>query len=358
MDAWVASSQQAQRDITAVINDNLHFLKFAAASVPIFIPQLPLSAFDPTELSRMFRAYDDASIYTFTSLGIIRKAPNTTNGKLSWQLAQGFGCTPYIYAYSDAQINPAFDGFCADVNGQYNDSNPVYMGLDWGLKPEEELLLSGHMPYTFLPIFNLLSQFTLTYEMVGWATGLLMTNTTPVLGVSFAEMDLRVFSAYVANNITGNAYVMETQTTGMIASTLNNSVVNATLARQFANTSTFPLISQTFAFALANPGGVVDGYTNGWRVTASRYQDTGLDWTVVVVIPNSQIYDGLEYSIIVASVISFGIILIAIGVIVLLNVCCIRKSFMYLARRLNGDNAEGSHFFTEFRDLDSKVPLA
>jgi hypothetical protein len=69
-------------------------------------------------------------------------------------------------------------------------------------------------------------------------------------------MDLRVFSNYIANNVSvynglGYAYVAETQTGAMIASTIPNSVVNSSGIRQFAP-------NQTFAYAVANPN-TIDG---------------------------------------------------------------------------------------------------
>jgi hypothetical protein len=351
--SWRVTANQTHQDVRRVMLENLDFLRFAANSVSIFTPALPATNFDPSELIRMFRAYDDASVYTFGSIGLLRAGNSTAaTSKLSWQLALGFGCPEYIYAYSDAAINPVFLGNCAYKNGTVNWNQTAYSGFDWGLKPQEQTLLGGGVggAHVFLPITNLLSQFTLTYEVVS------LYAQTPV--VSFAEMDLRIFSEYVANNVTvqngkGYVYIFETTTANgpLVASTIGN-VVNG--SRILAADSSMPApIRDTYAYAAANPT-ASDASVNSWRVSTSRYQDTGLDWTIVVVVADWDVYSNLYY----LTGLSVGISILIIVICVVISVVGIRRivqqTLKYLMDRARDPTlTEKSHLISEVDALDA-----
>ena len=357
--SWLQVSNQTHQDVQRVMLENLDFLRFAASSVPIFTPAMPTTGYDPSELIRMFRAYDDASPYTFTSIGLLRNADNRT-GKLSWQLALGFGCSEYIYAYSDPAIHPVFLGNCAYKNGTVEWNRTAYSGFDWGLKPQEQVLLqAGPGAHTFLPIFNLLSQFTLTYETVVAYPGGGVNGSAPTTSVvAFAEMDLRLFSTYVANNVTvlggaGHVYIFETSTTGgpLVASTLGN-VANGTRIMA-SDPTTAPAIRDTYAYAAANPSSV-DASVGRWRVSTSRYQDAGLDWTVVVVVPDWNVYSTLYY----LTGLSVGISILIIAVSIAISVFgihrIVRSASQYLKDRVAGNGqASSRHLIAEVNEFDA-----
>lgn len=302
VNAWNKEANSTQQAVMRVLQENLDFVRFAASSVAIFNPTGAV----PAELVRMFRAYDDASPYTIGSIGMLQRAPNTTTGKYSWQLALGFGCPRYIYAYADATTPyPTFLGHCT-LGEAVNWTDSAYVGSDWGLKPEEIKLTSGTLPYTFLPIFNLLDQFTLTYETA--------LNGT----VSFAELNLATFSSYVANNVTANVYVYETTGSGgpLIAASKVEVVVNGTRA-----------------LAATLPG--YNGTTSSnWHTVATRYQDTGLDWTIVTYKSDWDVYSDLYYLTGIAVGVSVAVAIVIATLAAVLTGMVTRREVAYLHGRV------------------------
>lgn len=389
---WQVASIQTQNDIVQVLRETLNFLKFASTSPPyidqqLFNDSMPASNYDPSQLARMFTAYDTQSSFTFSSFGMLissvgRVVNNTNpNGKLSWQIAKGFGCADYIYAFSDASLNPVFIGYCAFQNGTVDYQTLTYSGFDWGLKPEEAQILAGTLSYTFLPIFNLLGEFTLTHE-IGYPQVTPVINGIPMprYAVTFAEMNLQTFSSYVTNDVTvlngkGYAYVVETNTGAMIASSIANSVIDVNGTRLFAQNSAVIAISQTFnatiltpittttttfIFTIAATTPPVDGsqsinavnsLVGPWRVTTSRYVDQGLDWTVYVVVLDSDLYGNMNYRIMVAALISMAVIIISIVAVILIISCILNRSVKSIVNRLTG-NTEESNLYIRVGELD------
>ena len=326
---WTLRANQTQRDVQQVMKNNLDFLRFAAASVPIF-------GRDPLHLTHMFRAYDDASPYTFGSIGAIQRAPNTTNGKYSWQLALGFGCTDYIYAYADATTPyPVFLGHCVDkATGTVAWTDSAYVGNDWGLNVQEAQLVDGLLAYTFLPVFNLLNQFTLTYELG-------MNGTA-----YFAELNLQTFSSYVANNVTGNVYIYETANGALIAATVAPVVVNGT--RVNAATSTAAFISETYNKTQQG---------KSWLINTARYQDVGLDWTIVIVASDWSVYADLYTLTGIAVGIAVGVAIVCALSAALVTGCLAKRETDYLYGRAT-DPEHTPLNTTRFFDETERVAVA
>lgn len=338
VNAWRSQANQTQREVQRVLLENLDFVQFATRSISILNPVLPP---DPTQLIRMLKAYDDASAYTIGSMGAFRRAPNTTNGKYSWQIAQGFGCPDYIYAYVDSTTPyPAFLGHCTNkTTTAINWTDTAYVGSDYGLKAEEAKIVDGILQYTYLPIFNLLTQFTLTFQTGTGGSGY------------FAELNLQSFSSYVANNLTGNVYIYETSG-GLLVAATGPVVLNGT--RVSAATSPTAFIRETYAYALANPS-TVDGQTGGWRVNTARYTDTGLDWTIVIVTSDWTVYSDLYTLTGVAVGISVAVAIVCAVISAILTGSITRKEFSYLKGRM--DDPEHTELNSE-RFFDETTNLA
>jgi hypothetical protein len=338
---WTQASRQAHTNMEQALNASLGFVRFASTSVPYIVPILPpanLSGFDPAQLMRMFDAYDGESGFSFGSFGMLMRHPAGA-GKLSWQIAKGFGCSPYMYAYSDAAIHPQFHGHCIDANGTVDWAVRTYSGLDWGLKPQESALLAGSMPAVFLPIFQLLGQFTLTYE-----------HAIPSAGVvGFAELDLRTFSDYIAHNVSifsgkGYAYVTESATGAMIASTIPNSVVYANGTRIVASTSAVDAIRETVDAAATSTS------IGRWLVTQTRHTEPGLDWMLYVVVLDADVYGDLYYSVIVAGVISMIIVLVAVAATFVGTFAWMTRPLRAVLDKLQQEDSHGLPYtpFTDF----------
>ena len=343
-DTWNIASTQTTNNILQVLNQNLNFLKFASTSPPFIEPLLanqnmPFSNYDASRLTRMFNAYDGESGFNFGSFGMLLRANNYSNAKLSWQIAKGFGCPDYIYAFSDASINPSFYGYCAYQNGTIDTSKLAYNGFDWGLKPEEVQILDGTIPYTFLPIFNLLGQFTLTFETSS-------SLSFPKYAVTFAEISLNSFTDFVANNVSlslnSYVYVVETVSGDMIASNIQNTVIDSDGKRLNARKSLSGIIQETFE-QISN---------NKWIISTNNYKDIGIDWTIYVVALESSIYGNMTYRIMVTSLISMAIIIISIAIIVIIMRVFVQKSINKLVAR-----AKGEPFGEEYIKIDEFQPM-
>jgi|SRR5579885_471620 len=360
---WNYIASEMQDNILQAIHDSLDFLKFASSSPPFIEPLLanlnmPNCCYNPFQLARMFDVYDSESGFTFASFGMLIAAQgrvaNLTNpnGKLSWQIAKGFGCSDYIYAYSDASINPKFLGHCVDSNGIVSWNDSAYIGGDWGLKPEEASILAGNMSYTFLPIFNLLGRFTLTHE-IGYPTNVIGEK----YAVIFAEISLQTFSDFISNNVSilggkGYAYIAETQTSAMIASTYNTPqgvVVDSQGNRLSALTSNYSFISDTFQ----KTGPLV----GNWRINTTRYQDQGLDWTITVVVKDSDIYGNMNYRIMVAALICMAVIIIFSALNIIGMMYLLSRSIQRLVKKIQNrtsgvTNEEGKSLISDLDPVD------
>jgi hypothetical protein len=187
-------------------------------------------------------------------------------------------------------------------------------------------------------------------------------------------MSLRTFQSMVQDldvlRGKGYAYVAEFETGLMMAA----SIPNVTLSgdhRLWAFNSTAPSISETWNFAkaqavgkesaaAADPHGIymVDGQVGKWLVSGSRYTDVGLDWLIVVVVPEN-IYSGMNRSILISGLISGGVILLALCTTLALSLCYVRKEVARLKARIKGtaksDERSPLFEFSEFAGIKSEL---
>jgi hypothetical protein len=290
---WSGTAIQVENSVRHVVEDHLNHSQFVAQFVPLNST--------PTTLLQYFRQFDENEAFRFTSMGYLtnRTLPPVMD-KLSWQIAKYYPACPYLgYFYADATTYPGFFGYCANTTF-INFANASYSGFDWGMKPEEYNLVNGLLNITFLPIFNLLGSFTLTCEIA----------RLPY--VSFAELDLNTLTTYFSSGISilkgaGNAYIVETASGAMIASTINGTVVSKG-DRLFAFNSTSDAIRETFNLTQQS---------SKWLISSFRTTRPGLDWTTYTIILRSDVYGNLYYTVMVAGLVCMGVALLMIGLSVI-----------------------------------------
>jgi hypothetical protein len=320
-DMWNVAAAQTLDTMMEVVNATLDFVEFAASSVSQFDPSIGTQ---PAYLLRSFAAFNERSGYRMGSFGFLAhaNASRPATAKVSWQVASGYGCPTYMYAYSDDAIHPAFYGYCGDANGTVDFSRRAYEGVDWGLKPQEQALLNGTLKSTYLPVFDLLGAFTLTHEtIVEPAVG-----TAPV--VTFAELDLTRLSNHIANQIMllggkGMAYIYETATGLLIASNTAFGTVNGTR---------FNVTQMTLDSA--------------WIVTRTRHVRQGLDWTVAVGVQWGDIYGGMEHAIVVASCSGLAVLAALVAILWITTNCCVTRQ---LEAKRKGESAIPYSAFDEVK---------
>lgn len=323
---WGVASVQTRDTMMEVVNATLDFVQFAARSVPQMDAALGSKAigdsgYDPAQLLRNFAAFNELSGYKFGSIGFLMhaKPPRPMNAKVSWQIANGFGCPTYMYAYSDNSINPAFYGYCGQANGTVDFGRRVYTGVDWGLKPEEQQLLSSDgsskLEGVFLPVFDLLGAFTLTYEVAYGATG--------PYAVTFAELDLTTFSNHISSQIDlfsnrSVAYIYETVSGAMIASNVPNTLFNT-------ENNTRYTIRNVPSAAIKDTASSLGGGGSAWLVVSTQRAEPGLNWTIVVAVQEPYVYGNMNTSIIIASCASLGVLIFLVTVLWISIHCCVNK---------------------------------
>jgi hypothetical protein len=319
---WDVAATETRDNIIGIVNSTLEYVQFAARAVPQLEPALSDMmianvGYDPKMLLRSFAAFNEFSTHRFGSFGFIRKANpapgRRENAKVSWQIAANYGCPTYMYAYSDELINPAFHGYCGNANGTVEWNRRVYSGTDWGLKPQEVALLDGSIAPsgTFLPIFELLGGFTLTFELA-------YPQTAPAYAITFAELNLTTLSNHINQKVKlvrgSIAYIFENPSGGMIASTVPDTLIAPNGTRYTAHLNPDSTIRQT-----------ATGSASDWIVLSTRRLDVGLNWTVVVAVRDYEIYGGLNHAVTSASLIGLGV-LAAVVLILWLGIhCCISR---------------------------------
>lgn len=266
---WAQSAAQTTQNVQMAIETHLNAVMFAAQFVPLGDISMA------NRLLHYFTRHDQYSGFHYSSMGTLTRAANTTSGKWSWQVANYPPSCPqygYGYFYSNASIHPAFHGYCAFQNLSTIDwSTQTYSGFDWGLfsPTEVQLVVDATLDESFKPIFDLLNNPTLTYEVYRPTEAGL-----PASGgryVTFAELQLSTLSTFMEQNVSvwngqGAAYIVDTQSHQVIA----------------------PRTGQSLDDILAQ-----------WSfVSMLRVQRTGLDWTLYVGVPD--IYADMYYKIGVA----------------------------------------------------------
>ena len=243
--------------------------------------------YQPTAMIELFNGLSQDETRQLGSLGFISKAPNTTNGKLSWQVALGFGCPKYIYAYAEATTYPLFLGFCASSDLTIDRNTTAYNGSDWGLKPEEADLLIANVSANrtiHLPIFALIDRLMLTVERTVSCPGKVG------YGAVFAEQSLgqldRALSQITSQEDTPGtvAFIYERQTQFLISSSLPNltqSVApNGTVSRVKISETNNGVLREIYG-AVANN----NIETENWWIVSTPFINQDIDWILVSAIP-------------------------------------------------------------------------
>lgn len=247
------------------------------------------------------------------SIGIISvdnagsSTPDFSN-KISCELALdtfGLGCSDYVYACSDN--SSVFPGFCAFRNGTANLNTTVYVGQDSGLTSAEISLFSNkNIKAIFLPIFNLLGKFSLTYERSHWCDG-----DSTAYAVSLAQKNLDQLDDYLSTlsiGRTGVAYIIERDTGLLVSTSTVEQLINSTGGRVLATDAINNYIWRSADFLTQRAP--FYSYTSN-EYFDPRYDDThgllidirpceytpaeaNLNWLSIVAIPESD-YAGWIY---------------------------------------------------------------
>lgn len=308
---WNEVSREILSSVQTQIDDHLQTLIFASKNVPYRVQPDE----DPQALLDYFAAYDTQSGYRYGSMGYLTRATGTTNGKYSWQIAKYAPSCPTFYGYffANASIYNEFHGYCTVGTTSIDYSNITYNGFDWGLKPEEAQLVDGNITQTFLPLFVLLGQTTITHEYDRGGGY-----------VSFAELDLGTLTSYVQQNVSvwgGRGVVI----------IIDNASGN-TIATNAPGASLATVIN------------------SGWYVAGpTRTQYVGLDWSTYVAVPS--IYEDTRAPIVVACVVSAAVVLAIVAATLLVSIMCVARPIERLSKRARGEmvHQEREEFFDDFK---------
>lgn len=350
-------SQQLQLravDAITVLVDNLQNV---ATSIPHLEEELaacamPSDDYAPYALVRLFNAITASGDVVLGSLGIMRPHPTEPQGKLSWQIAAGYGCPGYIYATGELRAYPNVTGHCVPTE----DSNlnltralsapAVYRGTDWGLKPDELRLLRGETNRTFMPIGSIIDYQTLTYHQSYWCNG-------APYAIVFAEQSLGQLENTL-QRIIHNAdaphyeavFVVERATGLYVAASVDLHALEHGNARFHLTNVTDPLLyavgHKLWHGGVVTPRGEAEnslrvmGPGGEWmwiRAHPFVTEIDGIDWVVVSVVEPSLFYVAL------ADATTAYIVAIVIAIVVLIAFtalfikCCISAPFERLTRR-------------------------
>jgi len=134
----------------------------------------------------------------------------------------------------------------------------------------------------------------------------------------------------------------------MIASNIQNTVIDLQGNRLNAKTSLSNIIQETFAQVSSNK----------WIISTQTYKDIGIDWTIYVVALETSIYGNMNYRIMVASLISMSIIIITIVIIVIIMRVFVQKSINKLVAKAKGQPLKDEYIkIDEFDPIDDSLNL-
>jgi len=374
--AEVVSGQLAH-GVEGAVNQIVYELREAADAVADVEPlvtscSMPISDYSPQPLVRLFNALSSPS-RPIGSLGIIQVAPNSSNnGKVSWQVASGYGCQDYMYAYADPANYPTFTGYCYFAsNATPVDTTPDYVGTDWGLKKEERELLVA--PRTkaevFLPVFPLLGYFTLTYERTVSCQGQSAPYAAVFAEQSIAQLDTALRSLTISNDPDNDriAFILERSTGALVSASeanLTQRLVqdgnnNLQVERVFFQNATDERIKEIarsmepYASNLENLYSAQSWNQGRLWVTAVPYQnEAGLNWVLVVAVPQGSFLQTLANASAFSIGLSVGMILIGL----LLTFLGVHFLISRPLNRLQKHVREGMGEATK-SDLDDSSPI-
>lgn len=323
--------------------------------------------YDPDPLIRFMSALTES--YRFESIGIMLKYDVSPTSKLSWQIAREFGCPEFIYAFSDASFYPSFIGYCGFSNETVSTSL-AYQGTDWGLKPDEVLLMEGVKNETFLPVFPLLNVMTLTYS----------TNhrrpNGQVYGLTFAEKSLKTVDNYFQNlalENNGVAFIFERQSGLMITASVpgQTTTENPDGSARRLEVDKVPnlmisaagksILSYYGTFANTSDYGNIQ--IGDLLVGVNSYRTNGIDWIVAIVVPENEIFSAVRHFSAVALVTSCLFLVLVIAVVAIVSVLIsrhIKKIQQKLVGIANNHTDEKEPLFastqiSELQDLQSEA---
>lgn len=340
--AWNAVlSESLKRESTRMVDELMHDLREAAQAVydvEALLQEcaMPASDYNPGHLVRLFNALSSAE-RPLGSLGIIQRAPGDGRGKVSWQVAAGYGCAAYMYARAEPASYPNFTGTCVyPLNGTLYPGPPSYTGTDWGLKPEEDALLARPPgAATVLPIFPLIGYYTLTYEQTVGCNG--STSYAAVFAEqSLAKLD-RSIEALAGNDTTAASSILvllvERPTGNLVSASVPNQTQRVKSPTDIGRVHMTQASDERVRAIAQAMGGRTDNITTGvvWTetddwITAVPYT-SGVDWVIVAAFPQASFLQTLRR----ASAFSIGL---SMGIVALTLVLSLTASYFCMARPL------------------------
>jgi hypothetical protein len=238
-DAWDTIIKQTSVNIKEEVERHLDAVIFSSRFVPLMAT--------PNHLLSYFDYYNIHSGYNFKSIGYLTNS--SKDEKYLWKVDEyETACAQYCYYYCNETSYPLELGYCTEDRVVDFSTEPVHQEPTSTLTKEEQLMLSGMLKETFLPIQKNGNTLTLTHETGRWHHY-----------VAFAEIELSTLQRFIAFNTSTNVYIVDN---------LNNNVV--IMGQQQ------PLL-----------------YTRNFVVSY-----TGLSWTVV--IQSNDLYGDLYYKLAIA----------------------------------------------------------
>lgn len=315
---------QVNHEITTVANQIVYDLRETAKAVYDSEPLLqqcdmPRANYSDAVLVRLFNSMSSER-RPLGSLGIIQWAPNTTNGKVSWQVVAGYGCPTLMYAAAEPSTYPTFTGYCINATtGEKAPGPPAYIGTDWGLKPEEaDMLVTQTRTNVFLPVFALLGYYTLTYEERVTCSGSNKSYAAVFAELSLAKLDATL--ADLTNKSTGASVILERTTGLLIGSSIPNQtqVNNSRVHLCNASAQVLRDMCETVggAQAIASLNSAKSwGEGSNW-VSATPYAD-GIDWVLLTSVPQTSFLTAVRSAtgISVGTGVAVGVFLILVTVV-------------------------------------------
>lgn len=325
-------------------------------------------SYDPVPLIRFMSLLSDN--YRYESIGMMLKNNASATSKLSWQVARGFDCPEFIYAYSDESIYPSFQGHCAFDNETI--SAPLaYQGTDWGLKPEESLLIQGIKNETFLPVFVLLNVVTLTYSVNH------RYSDGRVYGLTFAEKSLNIIDDYFRSLTLENdgvAFIFERSSGLMITASVAGQTSVEDPSNQYSGVRRLQVDQVPNPTISAAGKSILDYYQSFSNVSdygniqlgdllirVNAYRAEGIDWIVATAVLESEIFSAVRYFAQVAlitDVLFMMLVVVIVGLVSLL----IARHMRNIQKKLNNTPVEqekeplfSSTRITELQDLEDEA---
>lgn len=325
-------------------NQIIYDLKEAANAVYRMQPSLqncnmPPSNYSQNSLVQLFNSLN-SNQRPLSSLGMMQKAPGTPNGKVSWQIASGYGCNNLMYAFCDPSSYPNFYGFCVNaLSGNVTSSEPAYVGTDWGLKPQEATLLASQEANkaaggsTFLPVFALLGYYTLTFEQVTTCPGSNIPYAIVFAEQSLAKLDTTLAS--LTQNLPAVSLIVERTTGFLISSSIPNQTQyvypNQTIGRvNLCVVTSICNVIGTSLTSFTNTAGYNWNSGGQWIVvTPFTNSDLSIDWIIIVSIKQTSFTTTIQS----ASNLSIGL---SLGIIFIVLVITLVGTYLLLTRPLKG----------------------